>query len=55
MINDEKVFGTIHFAIGANTHFGGKTKCNGHMDYVVKKPTVYFDDKLIIKKGKFVF
>ncbi len=54
MINDEKVFGTVHFAIGANTHFGGKNKCNGHMDYVIEKPTLFLDNKKIIENGKFV-
>ncbi|MDD3083653.1 MAG: aminopeptidase [Candidatus ainarchaeum sp.] len=54
MINDEKAFGTIHFAIGANSHFGGKTKCNGHMDYVIEKPTLFLDNKKLIDNGKFL-
>jgi aminopeptidase len=54
MINDEKAYGTVHFALGANSHFGGKTHCNGHMDYVIEKPTLYLDNKLIIKNGKFL-
>ncbi|NMA44332.1 MAG: aminopeptidase [Candidatus Diapherotrites archaeon] len=52
MICDEKTLGTIHFAIGNNKHLGGNNYCNGHFDNVVTKPTVYFDDKKIMEKGK---
>ena len=54
MINDEKAYGTVHFALGANSHFGGKTYCNGHMDYVIENPTLYLDNKLVLKNGKFL-
>lgn len=52
MICDEKTLGTIHFAIGNNIHLGGNNYCHGHFDNVVIKPTVYFDDKKIMEKGK---
>ena len=52
MICDEKVFGTCHIAIGANKHMGGKTQCYGHFDNVIMKPTIWFDKKMIMKKGK---
>jgi leucyl aminopeptidase (aminopeptidase T) len=31
---------------------GGKVNVPIHLDGVVKKPTVYFDGKLIMKSGK---
>ncbi len=52
MINDEKILGTCHVGIGASIHFGGKIKCNGHSDHVIEKPTIYFDNKEIMRKGK---
>ncbi|MBT4870902.1 MAG: aminopeptidase [Candidatus Diapherotrites archaeon] len=52
MICDEKVFGTVHIAIGSNKHMGGKTQCYGHFDNVIVKPTVFFDKKMIMKNGK---
>jgi leucyl aminopeptidase (aminopeptidase T) len=55
MINDEKIFGTCHIGLGDSSHFGGKIFCNGHSDHVIEKPTIYFDNKKIVEKGKFVF
>lgn len=52
LLEDEKVLGTIHVAIGDNKSMGGKVNAPIHLDGVVKKPSVYFDDKLIMKDGK---
>ena len=52
MICDEKVYGTAHIAIGANKHMGGKTQCYGHFDNVILSPTIWFDDKKIMEKGR---
>ena len=52
MICDEKVLGTCHIGIGASYHFGGKVFCNGHSDHVINKPTIYFDGKKVMVKGK---
>ncbi len=54
MINDEKIFGTVHVGLGANKHFGGKIACFGHSDHVIEKPTIYFDNKKILENGKFL-
>jgi leucyl aminopeptidase (aminopeptidase T) len=54
VLEDEKVLGTIHVAFGNNLAFGGKNKANIHLDAVMRKPTVWLDDKLIISKGKFL-
>lgn len=52
LLEDEKVMGTIHIAIGDNKSMGGLVNVPIHLDGVVKKPTVYFDGKMIMKKGK---
>lgn len=52
LLEDEKVMGTIHIAIGDNKSMGGNVHIPIHLDGVVKKPTVYFDGKLIMKNGK---
>lgn len=53
ILEDEKVMGTIHIAVGDNVGFGGKVKVPIHLDGVVKEPDVWLDDQLIMKKGKF--
>lgn len=54
VLNDEKAYGTCHMAFGDNKSMGGKTKSNIHIDGVVNKPTIWFDKKMIMKKGKLV-
>ncbi|TSA28099.1 MAG: aminopeptidase [Ignavibacteriales bacterium] len=52
LLEDEKVMGTIHIALGDNKSMGGLVNVPIHLDGVVKKPTVYFDEKIIMKNGK---
>ena len=52
LLEDEKVLGTVHIAIGDNKSMGGKVNAPIHLDGVIKKPTVYFDGKIIMKNGK---
>ncbi|MBI2559371.1 aminopeptidase [Candidatus Woesearchaeota archaeon] len=54
VLEDEKVAGTCHIAFGNNKHFGGKVDVPFHVDFVIKKPTIYADGALIMKEGKFV-
>jgi len=49
IIHDEKILGSVHIAFGG---FGNKRKCKIHEDVVLLKPTVFFDNKLVIEKGK---
>ena len=51
-LEDEKVLGSVHFALGSNYSFGGKNKLAFHKDGIITKPTVMIDNKLIIKNGK---
>lgn len=54
VLEDEKVYGTCHLALGNNIGFGGKVDVPLHIDCVMKKPTIYLDDKVILKKGRLV-
>lgn len=54
ILEDEKVYGTVHIAFGTNTSFGGTNKADCHMDGIILKPTLYLDDVLVIDKGTFV-
>ncbi|MDT3696226.1 MAG: aminopeptidase [Ignavibacterium sp.] len=52
LLEDEKVMGTIHIALGNNVSMGGSVNVPIHLDGVVKKPTVWMDGKLMMKDGK---
>lgn len=52
ILEDEKVMGTVHIALGDNKSMGGNVNVPIHLDGVIKKPTVYFDGKIIMKNGK---
>ncbi len=54
VLNDEKAFGTCHVAFGDNKSIGGKNKSNVHIDGVIQNPSIWFDEKLIMKNGKLV-
>lgn len=47
VLEDEKVYGTIHIAFGSNHPFGGTNKADVHIDCVVKKPNVYLNNELL--------
>ena len=54
ILEDEKVYGTIHIAFGNNKSMGGIISVGSHLDGLVKQPDVFFDGKLIMQKGKLV-
>ncbi len=54
VLEDEKVYGTIHVAFGSNNTFGGTIAAGVHIDIVVKQPDVYLDDRLIMRAGELV-
>ncbi|MCK5281976.1 MAG: aminopeptidase [Nanoarchaeota archaeon] len=54
VLEDEKAYGTCHIALGNNIGFGGKVDVPLHIDCVIKKPTIFLDDKIIMKKGRLV-
>lgn len=52
LLEDEKVMGTVHIALGNNISMGGSVNVPIHLDGVMKKPTVYLDGRLLMKDGK---
>jgi aminopeptidase len=48
ILETEKIFGTIHIALGDNSSFGGKVSTPFHQDFIFFKPTL----TLIHKNGK---
>jgi leucyl aminopeptidase (aminopeptidase T) len=53
VLEDEKVYGTIHVAFGSNNTFGGTISAGVHIDGVVTIPDVYIDDECLMEKGSF--
>lgn len=53
VLEDEKVMETCHIAFGNNKHFGGRIDVPFHVDFVIKKPTIYDEGALIMKDGRF--
>jgi leucyl aminopeptidase (aminopeptidase T) len=52
VLEDEKVYGTIHIALGDNSTIGGKTIAGIHLDCVLTKPTLRVDGKAVVIDGK---
>lgn len=52
ILEDEKILGTIHIAFGDNVSMGGTVNVRSHLDGIVRAPTVWFDDRMIMKDGK---
>ncbi|MEA3514891.1 MAG: aminopeptidase [Nanoarchaeota archaeon] len=54
-LEDEKVMGTAHIALGNNISYdGGTTDAPIHLDGVFDKPTIFIDGKMIIEDGIFL-
>ncbi|MDP7243754.1 MAG: aminopeptidase [Flavobacteriales bacterium] len=54
ILEDEKVVGTCHIALGNNAGFGGKVNVQLHLDGIIKKPTIWVDDKRVVYNGKLI-
>jgi leucyl aminopeptidase (aminopeptidase T) len=54
ILEDEKVKGTIHVALGDNTSMGGTVKVPIHLDGIIRQPHVWLDDKLWMENGKII-
>jgi len=52
ILESEKIKGTVHMAIGDNSHMGGKVSADLHQDFVIPKPTWMLDGKPVMKEGK---
>lgn len=51
VLEDEKVMGTVHMALGDNKSMGGNVSVQSHLDGILLKPTLWIDDKKIMEDG----
>ncbi|SKA06220.1 aminopeptidase [Selenihalanaerobacter shriftii] len=54
VLEDEKVMGTVHVAIGDNSAFGGKVEVESHLDGIITGPTLKVDGKVVMEDGELV-
>ena len=52
VLEDEKVLGTVHMALGDNMSMGGRISVRSHLDGIILKPTVTVDGTTVMKNGK---
>jgi leucyl aminopeptidase (aminopeptidase T) len=52
ILEDEKVMGTVHIALGDNMSMGGKVSVPSHLDGLILQPTVYVDGRMIMDAGR---
>ncbi len=55
VLEDEKVFGTIHMALGNSLSLGGKVDVPLHVDGIILRPTLEVDGKILIEDGRWTF
>jgi len=53
-VEAEKIKGTVHLAVGDNSHMGGVVVADYHQDFVLPRPDVWFDDVPVIAAGRWV-
>lgn len=53
VLEDEKILGTVHIALGNNITMGGTCDVGSHLDGILLRPKVTIDDKVILSGGKF--
>lgn len=50
----ERVYGWCHVSTGSNATFpGGTVRAKIHLDGIISSPTIYLDNQIILKEGKF--
>ncbi len=52
ILEDEKVLGTVHLALGNNVSMGGTVNVGFHVDGIMTRPTLTIDDVPLLKDGK---
>lgn len=52
LLEDEKVAGTAHIALGNNISMGGTCDVPLHLDGLVRRPTLTLDGKVILEQGQ---
>jgi leucyl aminopeptidase (aminopeptidase T) len=54
ILEDEKVLGTVHIALGNNAGMGGTVNVPIHLDGLIQDATLYVDGELVLDKGRLV-
>jgi len=54
VLEAEKIRGTVHVAVGDNSHMGGKVTADLHQDFVIPSPNLYINGKPVMKGGKII-
>jgi len=52
ILEDEKVMGTVHIALGDNISMGGTVAVPSHLDGLILQPSVYLDGQMIMDAGR---
>jgi len=53
VLEDEKVKGTVHVALGNSISFGGRVEVPIHLDGIILQPTLEIDGRALIREGRF--
>jgi leucyl aminopeptidase (aminopeptidase T) len=52
----KKAMGTVHIALGDSANeYGGLVSCEVHLDGLVHRPTVHFDDRVVVDAGRHTY
>jgi leucyl aminopeptidase (aminopeptidase T) len=51
ILEDEKIYGTVHIALGSNDTFGGTVAAGIHVDGIITKPELLLDGRTVVKNG----
>ena len=51
ILEDEKVAGTVHLALGNNVSMGGTFNVGFHVDGIITRPTLRIDDFVLLDQG----
>lgn len=52
ILEDEKIYGTVHIALGSNDTFGGTVAAGIHVDGIITRPRLLLDGKTVVDEGK---
>jgi leucyl aminopeptidase (aminopeptidase T) len=52
VLEDEKVLGTVHIAVGNNAFMGGTVNVPSHHDAVLRKPDLIIDGRAVMRAGE---
>jgi leucyl aminopeptidase (aminopeptidase T) len=49
ILEDEKIYSTVHIALGSNDTFGGTVAAGIHVDGIITKPELFLDGKPVVQ------